>query len=401
MTATALSYPIDGAYSGLKPSPDLEGVAITISLVSVTDAVVYKETTLLIAFTPGSDLPSNAMIDIGLPTEFAFTPTTEACTQVTPSSATLSCTYTSSGGYITKIRINDPCSHSNCLSTTALVYSVAIKVRQNTKDVGGNFYIVTTTTSADIGYGSYANAITISPNPFVSTSFDNSGCDTIKASCSLNVKFTTVYTFPNKSSNGKVVLTVPSDLTLVSTGCTATIGGSSMDCSMTGKAVTATHSQTGSVAGQEIIITFSQITNPSNTQPTNSFVIYSQEQVSGTYYSIDGVESGFSYSVSGLGSLSSVTVTRDTLNTDNDGLKVGRATNFLFSFVITNEVATDGVFTFITPSGSQALVSTSTTTDSSCSATNCETGSTLTCTADSTSNTVKVTDYCTTASGRS
>ena len=128
-------------------------------------------------------------------------------------------------------------------------------------------------------------------------------------------------------------------------------------------------------------------------------MIYSQEQVSGTYYSIDGVTSGFTYSVSTLGTITDATVTRDSLNSDNDGLKVGRSTNFLFSFKVTNDVPTDGVFTFIMPSESDAIID-STATILSCSATDCSTGATVTCTANADTRTVQVTDYCTTASGR-
>mmetsp|Transcript_13935 Transcript_13935/g.16148 ORF Transcript_13935/g.16148 Transcript_13935/m.16148 type:complete len:165 (-) Transcript_13935:86-580(-) len=163
-------------------------------------------------------------------------------------------------------------------------------------------------------------------------------------------------------------MTIPSDLTVTSTGCTATIGGTSMECAMVGKSVTATHSLTSSVAEKEIIIAFDQITNPSSTKPTESFLIYSQEQVSGTYYSVDGVISGFGYSVSTLGSITSATVTRDSLNSDKDGLKTGKSTNFLFSFVIANDLATDGAISLIMPTESDAKIS-STSTDYQCSAT--------------------------------
>ena len=347
LTATSLSYAIDGAYTSLKPTPNLEGVAVTFTLATVANPVVYADTTLTVAFTPNSDLPSNAIIEIGLPTEFAFSPTVQSCSQLSPSSATLTCTYTTSSGYLTTISVTNPCSNSDWKSTTALIYQVNIKIRQNTKSVGGSFYVTTKTSTSDIGIGSYTNSITISPNPFTSTSLDNSGCTAIKATCSLKVKFTTVYTFPNKSNSGKIALTIPSDLTVVSTGWTATIGSLTMDWALAGTSVTATHTSTSSVAGMQIIITFDQITNPSSTQPTNSFVIYSQESVSGTYYSIDGVTSGLTYAATTLGSLSSVTVTRDTINTSNDGLKTGRYTNFLFSFVISNALATDGSLTII------------------------------------------------------
>lgn len=181
LTSTALSYPIDGTFTGLKPTPDLEGVAVTVNVVDVTSAIVFKNTTVLIGFIPGSDLPSAAQIEFGFPENFAFTPGTETCSQISPSSSSLSCTYASTGGYITSITVSNPCSVSDCLSTTAIVYSFTIRIRENTQDVGGIFYVITKTTDNDIGYGSFTNNITIAPNPFISTSLDNSGCDVIMA----------------------------------------------------------------------------------------------------------------------------------------------------------------------------------------------------------------------------
>ena len=228
LTATSSSYPIDGKYTSLKPTPDLQGVAVTFTVASVANAVVYSQTSLSVAFIPNSNLPSNALIEIGIPSGFALSPTTQSWLQLSPSSATLTCSYTTSSGYVTAITVSDPWSHSSWSSTIPLIYQVSIQIRQDTMSVGGSFYITTKTSSADIGIGSYTNSITISPNPFVSTSLDNSGWDTVKASCSLMIKFTTVYTFPNKSNSGKISLTIPSDITVVSTTWTATIGGSTI-----------------------------------------------------------------------------------------------------------------------------------------------------------------------------
>lgn len=113
LTATSSSNAIDGAYTNLKPTPDLQGVAVTVSLVQVSDPTVNKETTMLINFTPNSDLPSGALIVIGMPTEFAVAPTSQSCSQLAPSSASVSCTYAESGGYLTTITINNPCSNAN------------------------------------------------------------------------------------------------------------------------------------------------------------------------------------------------------------------------------------------------------------------------------------------------
>jgi hypothetical protein len=108
LTATADSYAIDGVYTNLKPTPDLEGVAVTVSTISVSSPVVFAETTLSVGFIPNSDLPSNALIEIGLPSEFAFEPTTQSCSQLTPSSTSISCTYTKSGGYLSTIIVSNP-----------------------------------------------------------------------------------------------------------------------------------------------------------------------------------------------------------------------------------------------------------------------------------------------------
>ena len=112
----------------------------------------------------------------------------------------------------------------------------------------------------------------------------------------------------------------------------------------------------------QVNITLNNITNPSSTKPTSTFIIYSQEQVSGTYYSIDGVTSGLTYAVSNLGALNSITVTRSAINADNDGYKVNQNTNFLFTFTLGNALSeSDNGFTIIMPSESDAQLDTSST----------------------------------------
>ena len=120
-TADSSSRFIDGSYTNLFPTPALEGVAVTVNVVSVastnpTDSangIVFAEATLTISFTPNSDLPSNAIVEIGLPTSFASSPATEECTQSLSSSTALSCSYTIFGGYITIISINNPCGNND------------------------------------------------------------------------------------------------------------------------------------------------------------------------------------------------------------------------------------------------------------------------------------------------
>jgi len=151
-------------------------------------------------------------------------------------------------------------------------------------------------------------------------------------------------------------------------GCTATIGGIAALCSIVSDSVTITHSQTQSVAGKQISVEFGQVINPPSTAPTSSFVILSQEAEAGIYYNIDGVTEGVTYSVSGLAQISGVTALRDSMNTNNDGLRTNQPTNFLFSFIIPSGVPSDGVFTFTMPEDSHAKIN-SDSTDFQCSST--------------------------------
>ena len=84
---------------------------------------------------------------------------------------------------------------------------------------------------------------------------------------------------------------------------------------------------------------------------------------------------------------------RDPLNANNDGLKVNRATNFLINFTLANNVPTDGAFTIIMPTESDAQIDSASSTFT-CKASDCTAGTALTCTATSATRTVLITDFC-------
>jgi hypothetical protein len=107
-TATSSSYYIDGAYENLRPQPDLQGVAVSLSMVELDSLIVNKESNLNIGFLPNSDLPADATIEIILPPEFARVPSKKRCSQISPSAVSLSCEYVETDGYVSSIIVNNP-----------------------------------------------------------------------------------------------------------------------------------------------------------------------------------------------------------------------------------------------------------------------------------------------------
>ena len=111
-----------------------------------------------------------------------------------------------------------------------------------------------------------------------------------------------------------------------------------MTCARSGNEVTITHTKTSSVANTAWVVSFTSITNPGSSKPTSSFEIFAQDNMGGsTYYNIDGVTSGLTYTATTLGELTNVSVIRDA-GTNDAKRKVNKATSFTFQFDIANDL---------------------------------------------------------------
>ena len=138
-------------------------------------------------------------------------------------------------------------------------------MRSNTRDVGASFSVVTKTAAQDIGIGTKANTFPPVPEPYTNMELDTQGCaKKINTNCPLDIKFTTVNDIPTKVNNGQISMTLPANLQTSATSCTATIGGNLVECSKAGSQITIQHSSASSVAGQQVVVSLTQITNPSS-----------------------------------------------------------------------------------------------------------------------------------------
>lgn len=114
--------------------------------------------------------------------------------------------------------------------------------------------------------------------------------------CDLKVYFTTVYHFP-ATPNGRIKVTIPSDITLTGTTCSATIDGQLATCiGSSNNDFIITHALTSNVSGKAVVITFSDFQQPLSMKPTSSITVYTQEYetemfssgLTADYFSIDG-----------------------------------------------------------------------------------------------------------------
>ena len=93
--------------------------------------------------------------------------------------------------------------------------------------------MITNSVEEDLGSGVYPNDHVFIPATLTAWSTGvNTGCLKIVGStlCDLKAYFTTNYHFP-AHPNGRIKITIPSDITLTSTSCSATIGGVLATCS--------------------------------------------------------------------------------------------------------------------------------------------------------------------------
>lgn len=113
------------------------------------------------------------------------------------------------------------------------MYQVSVKIRENDLPVGGDFSVITNSAEEDLGAGELPNDhIFIPANLTARSTGVNTGCAKMVGSttCDLKVYFTTNYHFP-AHPNGRIKITIPSDITLTSTTCSATVGGVLATCS--------------------------------------------------------------------------------------------------------------------------------------------------------------------------
>lgn len=74
MTANSIGYYVDGMNKNLKPTPNLEGVNITIVSLQIDTLVVKTSALMTWTFIPNSNLPNTSSIALNIPEGFAVYP---------------------------------------------------------------------------------------------------------------------------------------------------------------------------------------------------------------------------------------------------------------------------------------------------------------------------------------
>ena len=156
-----------------------------------------------------------------------------------------------------------------------------MKVRGDTYPISAKFSMIAGSAVIDLGEGSMTGAYTATPAPFTGLSLDTGSCvKKVFENCPLDIKFKITNKF---DSNGKVELTVPTDMPIVQTSaCSASIGGvtTSVNCvsNNAGKfIIDHGFADTKNIAGEEIIVSFAStgFKNPPSSKPTSPIVVTS------------------------------------------------------------------------------------------------------------------------------
>ena len=114
-----------------------------------------------------------------------------------------------------------------------------------------------------------------------------------------------------------------------------------------------------------------------------------------TYYSIDGVSSGLTYTATTLGTLLNVSVIRDA-GTNDAKRKVNKPTSFTYQFDLANDLTITSTFVVILPAESDAKLISPVPTTKTCNLIDSSglTGKSLTCTVVEADRQITVGNYC-------
>ena len=232
---TGLNNPtIDQITSGVQFANSLTPGTLT-DIAVVKDASTNKtgqETSYTISFTVVTPIDAGGQVKFTFPSEAVYKSSSEAivCTE-TSSSTTKTCTSTAdSNNNVSELVITDACT-SACSAGATLSY-VITKVFNpgSTKPISTNFQATTQTSAAyviDTGTAATTSNFALTANTFSSITV-NLPTGNIVVGQVTDYQFTIVLTNAIPSSGGELLITFPSEITVLSTGsCTAVISSTS------------------------------------------------------------------------------------------------------------------------------------------------------------------------------
>jgi hypothetical protein len=213
----------------------LVGEKVSVSTVRVEDETVFADTNVTVRFAPGTNLASSGTVKIDFPDSFALPSTfDDQCYNVQVIDAVTECSFTldEDGVYIDYVTLEAPCKFvsGGCESDIFYQFRVPIQNRGDSWPLDGTtyFYITTSEGNADVAIGEKVNSVALEPYPLeVYEAYPDpreEECDRTFAYCSMYIVFNLVHGVPRKSGGGRILITLPDEITLRGTSCSVVYG---------------------------------------------------------------------------------------------------------------------------------------------------------------------------------
>lgn len=236
---------IDGIYSGLKAYPDLIGKTALIQALSVDDLVVGRDTTLKIGLVTGSQMTTDAIIDLYFPDQFAWYRNNNDCAVTVGNRYTLSCAFSYySSGFIYKVSIYNACPQQ-CSSDVTYYYEIPIKNRGDVYYTSSQWKVIARYEYIDVGMGVLTNPIKFTAETLTQYDVTNFGCNTIDQECSIAISFKPINHIPKRGQRGRIRIVIPSQITPQNDVCQLSYDKNTAgtQCAISGYTMIATHNQ--------------------------------------------------------------------------------------------------------------------------------------------------------------
>ena len=122
-------------------------------------------------------MTSDAIFDVYFPDGFVKYRNDNNCYVVLGTQVKLDCVFSSyASGYVYKVSIQKACPN-NCDQSTSYYFNIPIQTRGDNYAVGGSWKIVCRYAYLDMGIGTLANTLSVTPDTIVNYYITNMGCD--------------------------------------------------------------------------------------------------------------------------------------------------------------------------------------------------------------------------------
>lgn len=234
-----------------------------------------------ITFTTATVLPKNSVAVVSFPSATIYSGTNSvSCTRGGASVTCSSTTNSVDTTQIDSVTVSSACTSTTCAASTSITIVITNVYNPfSTKPNTNVTFVVQTKTSASNGLVDQATltgtALSLSPNTLTSSLLAPTSPIIVGDSTAYTIQMTNQNNkLPKSSDGGSLVVTLPSELKLLSTTCSAQFGSTTLTCSASTSTQKVTVTSSSELARNSVFsVTMASVRNAQTGAPSSAFTL--------------------------------------------------------------------------------------------------------------------------------